>query len=835
MPIATSPYTPNDKAASNYRPYELPINDIYKAIDAQNKFWDMGAERVKQVYENALDMPLTLNENKEVRREYMEKAQKELTKLSTMNLSDPSVQRKGFNLFTPLFKDESIAYDSELTKTMNSIYNDANSYRRSKLSPTGPEGEGYTQRNLAYALDGFEEFNADTPRDPSLLKDLHAKLGNKKYMPYYNPQQEYDSILKHCKGSSSEKQDVASNYLYFDATSKSGASPSETANCFMMGLSDKAKEQIGIDGWAYYKMNPHLLVEDHHSYALAPQQGALDGIKGKIAAYESITNPSKDEKEILKQLKDMLPDLQKSYDDREKEYAGMVGGDADKFIKSNFNQIAAGIYLSKQYLDLGEAFKGDKVSHKVTANASGIAQFNAIEKAYAQEREHQYRMSEMQEKYKLDVKIKQAAGEIPIDNVGMFHPKVTEATDTNQGYNEQAFLNDQTAAHNVFTEANNTLKGYIKSKDPSATGEEYYLNYANEQSKLPEEKRDKRFMELMSAYNNAKGVVSVMDVRQKSINTIVNDQITKEQSKVLEQVITLSDGTAVKVGQVGGLPTTQRTTYYGGTGSPLLMGTSNQGKGTEIGSYIINGKEYKIGTPDFNKIRDGFHKYMSTIEPYQKIKDNLYNKSYYDAHGFTTPRIDPKKYANGAVEQMIQNTLGVRGGEDGKTGYKLLGHDENGQNLIVIPLDSDGNEVSADLKRATQYERNVEPVNIGGKQALKIPYRLPEIPDLPNVAQRTQINNLREFQVLMEGMLKNKSGYMSSEDLKTNDGTSFPYSTFSFETPSGGKVKVSAIRANGRIMLAPSRQLADGSWDDNYSSFSTPEELILYFRKDTKK
>lgn len=834
MPIATSPYTPNDyKAVSNYRPYELPINDIYKAIDAQNKFWDMGAERVKQVYENALDMPLTLNENKEVRRQYMEKAQKELTKLSTMNLSDPSVQRKGFNLFTPLFKDESIAYDSELTKTMNSIYNDANSYRRSKLSSTGPEGEGYTQRNLAYALDGFEEFNADTPRDPSLLKDLHAKLGSKKYMPYYNPQQEYDSILKHCKGSGSEKQDVASNYLYFDGTSKSGASPSETANCFMMGLSDKAKEQIGIDGWAYYKMNPHLLVEDHHSYALGPQKGALDGIKGKIAAYENITNPSKEDKEILKQLKDMLPDLQKSYDDREKEYTQMVGGNADNYIKGNFNQIAAGIYLSKQYLDLGEAFKSDKVSHKVTANASGIAQFNAIEKFYAQEREHQYRMLEMQEKYKLDVKIKQAAGEIPMDNVGMFHPKVTEATDTNQGYNEQAFLNDQTAAHNVFEEANNTLKGYIKSKDPSATGEEYYLNYANEQSKLPEEKRDKRFIELMTAYNNAKGVVSVMDVRQKSINTIVNDQISKEQQAVLNEVISLSDGNTLQVKDAINIWKSRITETQTQTG--FTSGGSRPTTQTITVGFNFNGKTYKENDKDFWKISDAIKKYTKTVEPYQKIKDNLYNKSYYDAHGFTTPRIDPKKYANGAVEQMIQNTLGVRGGEDGKTGYKLLGHDENGQNLIVIPLDAEGNEVSADLERATQYERNVEPVNIGGKQALKIPYRLPEIPDLPNVAQRTQINNLREFQVLMESMLKNKSGYVSSEDLKTNDGTSFPYSTFSFETPSGGKVKVSAIRANGRIMLAPSRQLPDGSWDDNYSSFSTPEEVILYFRKDTKK
>lgn len=140
---ATSPYQGNDyQAVSNFRPYELPINDIFKGITAQNQFWDAGAARVKSVYADALNLDLTLDSNNEVKKNYLKDAEKQLTKLSTMDLSDPSVQRQGFNLFKPLFKDEAIMYDNEITKTKKSIYSDAMSYRTRKLSSTGKEVRG---------------------------------------------------------------------------------------------------------------------------------------------------------------------------------------------------------------------------------------------------------------------------------------------------------------------------------------------------------------------------------------------------------------------------------------------------------------------------------------------------------------------------------------------------------------------------------------------------------------------------------------------------------------------------------------------------------------------
>src|SRR6478736_9304865 len=114
---ATSPYSGNDyQAMSNFRPYQLPVNDIFKAISAQNEFWHVGARRVKAVYENALNLDLTIDANKEVKKKYMDEAEKQLTKLSSMDLSDPSVQRQGFNIYKPLFSDEGIMSDDQATR-----------------------------------------------------------------------------------------------------------------------------------------------------------------------------------------------------------------------------------------------------------------------------------------------------------------------------------------------------------------------------------------------------------------------------------------------------------------------------------------------------------------------------------------------------------------------------------------------------------------------------------------------------------------------------------------------------------------------------------------------
>src|SRR5688572_18454927 len=123
---ATSPYQNNDyQASGNYRPYELPVNDAFKALDAVNRFWEIGAQRVKSVHDNALNLRLTLEPNKEIRKKFIEEAEKQLGKLSSMDLADANVQRQGFGIYKPLFQDEGIMYDDSMTRHFDKVRQDA--------------------------------------------------------------------------------------------------------------------------------------------------------------------------------------------------------------------------------------------------------------------------------------------------------------------------------------------------------------------------------------------------------------------------------------------------------------------------------------------------------------------------------------------------------------------------------------------------------------------------------------------------------------------------------------------------------------------------------------
>lgn len=825
---ATSPYTNNDyQAVSNFRPYELPINDIFKGLTAQNEFWEAGARKVKAIYDTALNLDLTLEANREVRKKFMDDANKQLDRLSSMDLSDPSVQRQGFNIYKPLLQDKAIMFDNELTKTMKGIYSDAEMYKKKKLSSTGAEGEGYTDRNLAYSLDGFENFNSKTPRDAALLQDLYGKLGKKQFSPYYNPTQEYASILKNCKGSGGEKQDVASNYMYFDSFSKTGANSSETSNCFMMGLSEKAKQQIGIDGWAYYRSNPQLLADDHREFALGRQEAQLKAIQGKIEGIKA-GGVGADEKAKLKELEDLLPSIQQEYDNRRKEYDNMVGGDALNYVQQNFQTLSRGIYLSKNYAALGEAFKSDETSRKLTANAAGIAQFNAIEKARENELDRQAERDNIYLRATLSRKLKQEAGEIPLDNVNPLDPMVTEADDTNQTYNTKDFNNDKETAFGAYSNAYQTLTSYILSKNPNidrkAFSHEFILNFANEQSKKPKEQQDKQFVELMAAYNTAKDGYSTLDMRGKAIDQIVYNNLSKEHQDKLEKTITLSDGTKIKAKDIGTIR--KSTTSPGSIFVDGQLVKSNLGATT----FTVNGKVYdKPLSEDFVKLSDLAGEYDKVYSSGEAEKDKLHRKTYYEAQGFLSPRLNPAK--NPGIENQIKNILGVTGGNNEKNGYKLIGHDRTGKDLIVIPLDENGNETKVDLVRAMSLNVNVKEQRIGKSiNALRIPNMLSELADVPTPEQQSSISGLRDFQVLMESQLRNKGSYYSSENLKNSDGTTFAYPTYSFKTPRGTNIKVKAVIANGQTKLIPATQTKSGDWDDNYQSFNTAEDLVLYFR-----
>lgn len=362
---ATSPYSPNDYAAvSNYRPYELPVNDILKAYVAQNAFWDAGAARVKSVHDNALNLKLSLEPNKKIRDQYMEDARKQLAKLSTMDLSNPSVQREGFSLFKPLFQDEGILYDDLTTRHYEKVRNEALAAR------SRDNGKGFSDINFQYAMDGYNEFL--NSKDRMAGKDFYEK--RKEYTPFYDYTEDFSKALKDCRPSSIEtqspeygKDNVMTGYLK-DVSSRT-LSAAQARGCLEAGLNGNAQRQLQIEGSVAYKNNAGVLASDTITYLNSVGTNLstnLEQLAAKKHALEGRKDLTPEMKIALEaQLDSEIKSTQQELDRTTISSNKLKNGDMTDLL-NNYDQYAGSIYSFKKLYKkaLASAFEDTKVLYK---------------------------------------------------------------------------------------------------------------------------------------------------------------------------------------------------------------------------------------------------------------------------------------------------------------------------------------------------------------------------------------------------------------------------------------------------------------------------------------
>jgi hypothetical protein len=373
---ASSPYQNNDyQAANSFRPSRLPVNDIMKAYVAQNQFWDQGAQRVKTAYDSALNLSLTLDENKKVKDDYMKEAEKQMSKLSSGDLSDPSVQRQGLNIFKPLLSDRAIVMDNHLTTLRKSILQDAESYKDKKLSKDGAEGEGYNDLNLGDALDGFEDFNSSTPRDEKLLKGVFEKVKDKRYVPFYNVNKTFDEALKNCKGG--VNQNTSADGLNDRITKTAGITAAQAKLCIesYVAQDNKALEQIAINGRMNFKNNRSALVQSVQSYL----QRDIDDNDAMMRKYQADKLAAINSKTATKEDLDNFDAVINKYSDAKKsalkEYERVSANDWGD-IDQNYKSWSQRIYkksLIENYA-IPRATYGTEVS--IDGNPGRIAEYN---------------------------------------------------------------------------------------------------------------------------------------------------------------------------------------------------------------------------------------------------------------------------------------------------------------------------------------------------------------------------------------------------------------------------------------------------------------------------
>lgn len=631
---ATTPYQQNDyQAVSNYRPYQLPVNDIFKALQAQNQFWEEGARRVKSVYDNALNLKLSLEPNRDIRKRFMEEVEKQLTKLSTMDLSDPSVQRQGFDIFKPLFQDEGVMSDDQATRWIEDVQGDIQRARENN------NGKDYADSNAMVAMEGVYEFKNAKDRFAG-----KSYLANKRsYTPYYDPSKEMSDILKNCKGPTiSSTKPGAEGDMYLHTEEVSGASPARLQSCLNSALSQRAKDQLGIDGYASYMTNNRLDHPEGKNYQalrddyMSSYKATLDGVTqdigdldGKILAYQQAYDKTKDQRYL--DLKKAAEDAKGNYLDQAKNLnetaAQLSAGNLD-FIKKNYGALSQQLYTKKQLGLYGEAFRNDKTIDKYSADAVRLQQQRLV---YDQGK-------------KLDKN-----GNL-VEELVPTNPAFTDKDKSSQGYSD--FINEKTNTTTqidaINTELFNTLKRkYPKEMEaygdaktfftPGPNGISPALSFLDANGRIQDDEAVKDWSAQSALLTNKLNLLNTQEqINETEVRQAIPNAFNRDPIRQKFPPIQLSDGTVVTADQVldalEGKPSPVGITSGISISTGVSPTTGIPNGYYTPGGYTVNGKSYETtyGAKDaklHSFIRDIKEKQMGNISDIQSKRNDVYGRS----------------------------------------------------------------------------------------------------------------------------------------------------------------------------------------------------------------
>jgi hypothetical protein len=610
---ATSPYQQNDyQAVSNFRPYELPVNDIFKALQAQNQFWEAGAQRVKSVYDNALDLKLTLEPNKELRKKFMEQAEKELVKLSKQDLADPSTQRKGFNIFKPLLQDEGIIYDDAMTRHYENVRSTAMQFRDKD------GGKAYSDTNLAYAMDGYNEFA--TSKDRMAGKKMYA--GRKEYTPFYDPTTELAGILKNCKPSTVANDSVKGYYI--KGYSDESLTAAKINSCMDAGLSDKAKRQLQINGYVTYRRQPEALRDKyvpHLQGTISQLSEETEAIKGVLANKNSLKSLKKEDlnKIGIADASQVTPELIQALDDRVKlnnariqnmtgSIQKMIAGDLTDITGNNYEAIAGTVY-SRDYMEnVGEGFSYDFTKNTMKADPIQMMFFQQAQQNARQEDQQDFDLEKLDKELENDLKVKRLEMMSKTGNLKMMfgmgmdgmieNARVQNDTGSPFSTIDKADSYDQVTARREELSGKKTtlnqwlikeLKSYGLDSSITDTGDarftNFWANFQTTSSSDPEKAK------LVAEYKNKLGEYVSLDDLYRNTQESVDKKIKPLEDKLLADIgsmeaVTVKDanGNVVTIN-----PNDILNSMSGKTSPFSAIGGSGGTGGTASGNVPVSG------------------------------------------------------------------------------------------------------------------------------------------------------------------------------------------------------------------------------------------------------
>lgn len=376
----------------NFRPYNSPVNEIAQAIGKRSQMWEVAASQVKNAQMQAAGLSLSRGESKEALNQFMTKADDQMRKAARTDLSVGDNRVAAMNIFKPLYEDQKIMLDHSITE----FYQQQGQLAQTSKMRDG--GKDFSQTNLSYMQEKYQDFMNDPNYDAETLqKHYNEKRG---YTPYYNYNTEFENILKNCGTNSYTSQTPALDKngeasLYFDIRSDEGISSDKLSGCLSSGLSDRAKTQMGIEGYMSYGKNYQGLATDYIRHSdeelkvFNTKKGATDG---RIAGLRAKPNLTEAERLELAQLEQSSTQYGEYITDQLKTRDLVAGGD-ETFIRQNYERLAAPLYTKGKINQFAQYYQRSKQVHKIEENNAAMltyktqADFDQLAERFKHERE----------------------------------------------------------------------------------------------------------------------------------------------------------------------------------------------------------------------------------------------------------------------------------------------------------------------------------------------------------------------------------------------------------------------------------------------------------------
>ncbi len=264
--------------------YKLPAQQIVQAIATRNAYWDAGASQLKNAYQNYLGLDLSLKTNQDKLDGLMQGVNSNLKNVVATDLSLADNVNTAMKIFDPITKDDDIKYDNAVTKFYKSEIQKAQSLK----SVNG--GKDYNDANFQDMVKPLQDFIKSD--DPSKARDVYTN--RRYYTPYYDVMEEYNKVEKNFKPdiTSFTRPETDANGKLTNSgrmiEEKNKSIYASQLRAYMSAhLSDKAKDQLRLNGRVSYGDNVDILAGDYINYnndKIQSYNSEINILKGKKKA-----------------------------------------------------------------------------------------------------------------------------------------------------------------------------------------------------------------------------------------------------------------------------------------------------------------------------------------------------------------------------------------------------------------------------------------------------------------------------------------------------------------------------------------------------------------------